>query len=254
MSTEYNKDTYIGYLKMKRGGMKIIPGDKDEKIINKRNKILNHLEKVLSGGKKLKEKYIGSYFKALGGKYVRNDMCTGADNKNCNNGKLISLGGAHKLLKLAARKNFPMDEILTKFKGSAPSLYESLENKISGIKGGNREERERELAAVRAIRSRGRSDDCSGDNVDHNGWVGMTMDDVAVGIDCPDVAYWLNLKTKQRLTERAPNNYEISHPEQGVVGRQNGGALNDFRNEIGRSTFDIELNKLRDEINLIRNS
>jgi hypothetical protein len=190
MSTEYNKDTYIGYLKMKKGGMKIIPGDKDEKIINKRNKILNHLEQVLSGGKKLKEEYIGSYFKALGGKYVRNDMCTGGDNRNCKDGKLISLGGAHKLLKLAARKNFPMDEILTKFKGSAPSLYESLENKISGIKGGNRE---RELSAVRS------------------------------------------------------RSYEGDY-------EQYGGTLNDFRNEIGRTTFDVELNKLRDEINLIRNS
>ena len=48
----YNKDTYIGYIKMKKGGMKIIPGNKDEQIIATRNKILNHLDVVLSGEKR----------------------------------------------------------------------------------------------------------------------------------------------------------------------------------------------------------
>ena len=33
----YNKDTYIGYLKLKNGGMKVIPGDVDNQIIQKVN-------------------------------------------------------------------------------------------------------------------------------------------------------------------------------------------------------------------------
>ena len=131
-SKKYNKDTYIGFLKMKKGGMKIIPGNKDEKIIATRNKILEHLESVLSGGKRLKEKNIKKYFKALGGKYIRNDMCISGDNSNCKGGKNISVVGAHKLLKLISKKNLPLDTALETFKGSAPELYEKLENKIKG--------------------------------------------------------------------------------------------------------------------------
>jgi hypothetical protein len=131
-SEKYNKDTYIGYLKMKKGGMKIISGYKDEQIIATRNKILSHLDIVLSGGKRLKEKNIKKYFKALGGKYVRNDMCISGDNSNCKNGRNVSVRGAHKLLKLISKKNLPIDSSLETFKGSAPELYEKLENKIKG--------------------------------------------------------------------------------------------------------------------------
>ena len=131
-SDKYNKKTYIGYLKMKNGGMKIIPGDMDEKIISTRNKILNHLDVVLSGGKRLKEKNIKKYFQALGGKYVRNDMCISGDNSNCKGGKSVSVDGAHKLLKLISKKDLPIDSALETFKGSAPQLYEKLETKIKG--------------------------------------------------------------------------------------------------------------------------
>jgi len=119
----YNKDTYIGYLKMKKGGMKVIPGEMDNIIINKRNNILSKLEKVLTGGDKLKEKNIDKYFKALGGKYIRNDMCLLGDKSICKKGKHVSLGGAKKLMELASKKYTP--ELLEKkFKGSAPVLYE----------------------------------------------------------------------------------------------------------------------------------
>ena len=47
-SEKYNKDTYIGYLKMKNGGMKIIPGENDNNIVARRDKILKHLELGLS--------------------------------------------------------------------------------------------------------------------------------------------------------------------------------------------------------------
>ena len=132
MSTEYNKDTYIGFLKMKKGGMKIIPGEIDTNIIEKRNKVLNHLELVLSGKKKLKEQNINTYFKALGGKYIRNDICVSGNDKKCIKNKNICLGGADKLIRLSGKKNLPIDNVLSKFKGSAPTLYEKLENKITG--------------------------------------------------------------------------------------------------------------------------
>ena len=123
---QFNKDTYIGYLKIKKGGMKIIPGDIDNSIISKRNKILNHLKKVLSGGKSLKTKYIGKYFTALGGKYIRSNI-DGSDKD-----KKVSISGAHKLLKYSSMNNFLIEDVLTKFKGSAPSLYQELENIIKG--------------------------------------------------------------------------------------------------------------------------
>jgi hypothetical protein len=131
-SEKYNKDTYIGYIRMKKGGMKIISGDKDDKIISVRNKILGHLDQVISGGKRLKEKNIKKYFKALGGKYIRNDICSSGNNSNCKGGKNVSIDGAHKLLKLISKKNLPIDNALEIFKSSAPKLYEKLENKIKG--------------------------------------------------------------------------------------------------------------------------
>lgn len=284
-NTEYNKSTYIGYLKMKKGGMKIIPGEMDTNIINERNKILSHLDLVLGGQKKLKEKNVERYFKALGGKYVRNDICSGGDSHACKLGKKISLGGADKLLKLCAKKELPMDNILNKFKGSSPSLYEKLEQKITGVKGskggrnreeitdvksgGNRDEINRELEQIRTARSRSNSDTC--DVLDKStanslGWVGISMNDEMVGPNCPAAKEHYNVITKQTLDERVPTNYELSHPEQGIVGRRRGGyyrdennmyggqdiELNNFRREIGRLSIEDELNKLRLEIKEIR--
>jgi hypothetical protein len=131
----YNKDTYIGYLKMKKGGMKVVPGDLDNSIISKRNNILAKLEKVLMGGDKLKEKNIDKYFKALGGKYIRNDMCISGDLAKCKLGKKVSMGGAKKLMDLGSSKYTP--ELLEhKFKGAAPVLYEKFINRTNN--NGNR--------------------------------------------------------------------------------------------------------------------
>jgi hypothetical protein len=130
--SKYNKDTYIGYLKMKDGGMKVIPGHDDNKIIEKRDKILNHLERVFIGEKRLKEKNIEKYFKALGGKYVRNDMCITGDSNNCNGGQKVAIKGAHKLLKLSKKKDLNMDQVLNTFKGSAPVLYKKFDQNIKG--------------------------------------------------------------------------------------------------------------------------
>jgi len=120
----YNKNTYIGYLKVKKGGMKIIPGDIDTTINNKRTKIINHLKKVLSGGKSLKEKNIKKYFKALGGKYIRGGMVGSNEDKNS------SIRNADKLLKLSAKNKLPLYKILSIFKGSAPTLYNVLDTKV----------------------------------------------------------------------------------------------------------------------------
>jgi hypothetical protein len=119
----YSKDTYIGYLKLKNGGMKVIPGDMDNQIIQKRNNILLKLEILLSVGYKLKEKNIEKYFKALGGNYIRNDMCISGNTSACKKGKQASIGGANKLMELASSKYTP-ELLTTKFKGSAPVLYQ----------------------------------------------------------------------------------------------------------------------------------
>jgi hypothetical protein len=132
-SSESSNKEYIGHIKSKDGGIKVIPGHKDYKIIKKRNVILNHLENVLSGGKSLKEKNINKYFKALGGKYIRNDMCISGYSNECREGQKVTIGGAHKLLKLAKKKNFKMDSIIDSFKESAPVLYKKF---IPNIEGG----------------------------------------------------------------------------------------------------------------------
>lgn len=133
-SSESSNKKYIGHLKTKKGGIKIIPGEKDSRIIEKRDKILNHLNIVLSGGKSLKEKNISKYFKALGGKYIRNDMCITGDSYNCKGGQNISISGAHKLLKLSKKEELPMNNILETFKKSAPVLYKKFESNIKGGK------------------------------------------------------------------------------------------------------------------------
>jgi hypothetical protein len=128
-NSKYDKNTYIGYLKRYNGGMKVIPGDVDNKIIGNRDKILDHLQHVFSGGKKLKQKNIEKYFKALGGKYIRNKM--NLPNENHTSGGAI-VKDTHKLLKLLAKNNHSIDHVLDVFKGSAPQLYDKLESKITG--------------------------------------------------------------------------------------------------------------------------
>ncbi len=129
--SKYDKNTYIGYLKLFNGGMKVIPGDIDNKIIHNRDRIIDHLNLVLSGGKQLKEKNVEKYFKALGGKYIRSKMNL-PESTNVKGGSNKTISSAHKLLKLASKNNFNISNVLDIFKGSAPQLYEKLETKISG--------------------------------------------------------------------------------------------------------------------------
>jgi hypothetical protein len=125
--SNYNKNTYIGYLKLQNGGIKVIPGDRDNKIIGNRDKVLTHLTDVFSGGQKLKEKNIEKYFKALEGKYVRGKMNLPDTVKG---GSEQIVKDAHKLIKLSLNKNLPIETVLNKFKGSGPKLYSKLESII----------------------------------------------------------------------------------------------------------------------------
>jgi hypothetical protein len=88
------------------------------------NPALNHLDLVLSQKKKLKEKNIGKYYRALGGNY-KIDY-----NK--------SLHDSYKLFKLGVKNNIDVNKLVQKFKGSAPKLYSKLERRIRKkyLKGG----------------------------------------------------------------------------------------------------------------------
>ena len=89
------------------------------------NPALNHLELVLSKKKKLKEKNLGKYYRALGGNY-KIDY-----NK--------SLHDSYKLFKLGVKNNINVHNLVNKFKGSAPKLYSKLERRIRKkyLKGGS---------------------------------------------------------------------------------------------------------------------
>lgn len=119
---EYNKDTYIGYLKLKRGGMKIVKGEEDDKIKKERNIVLEHLHKSLKGGE-LDYNNLETYYKALEGGYIRNLICP--TNKNtCSNFINNNNNAAYKLSKHALKAgNF---HTLKTFKYNAPKLYKNL--------------------------------------------------------------------------------------------------------------------------------
>lgn len=154
----YNKDTYIGYLKMKNGGMKVIPGEIDDSIVTKRNNILAKLERVLSGGDELKEKNIDKYFKALGGKYVRNDMCLSGNRSDCKQAKKISMGGAKKLVELGSKK-YNAKLLDGAFKGAAPILYEKYIKNVGGLIPENESRQSRSDTEDRTVQSRGGYED-----------------------------------------------------------------------------------------------
>jgi hypothetical protein len=202
----------------------------DTNIINERNKILSHLDLVLGGQKKLKEKNVEKYFKALGGKYIRNDICSAGDSHACKLGKKISLGGADKLLKLCAKKDLSMDNILNKFKGSSPSLYEKLEQKITGGKGNIVPDN------ISVVSSKSHANSMGGHDVDDNRYRSRyNMDDNRYngGYNMDDNRY--------------SGGYDEMYGGQDIE-------LNNFRNEIGRLSIEDELNKLRLEIKEIRNN
>jgi hypothetical protein len=89
-----------------------------------KNSTLNHLDLVLSKQKKLREKNLGKYYRALGGNYkIDSDK---------------SLNDSYRLFKLGVKNNIDVNKLVQKFKGSAPKLYSKLERKIKKkyLKGG----------------------------------------------------------------------------------------------------------------------
>jgi hypothetical protein len=114
-----------------------------------------------------------------------------------------------------------------------------LEDKLLG---GMSEEQKNELKYVESINDslEGQEECIPPKKLD--GWVGVDMDSQAVGVKCPDAVEWVNRQTNQTLTwsmgDREPTNYEITHPEQGIIGsrsRSGGGEsdnLTKYYNEM----------------------
>lgn len=123
---EYNKNTYIGHLKIKNGGMKIIKDDHDKLIGKERNIVLKHLHDSLNGGN-LDHTNIELYYKALEGGYIRALMCPGGnDSETCKNANYNNLKAGYKLSKHALKNgNF---QALKTFKHNAPKLYQNLKD------------------------------------------------------------------------------------------------------------------------------
>jgi hypothetical protein len=121
---EYNKDTYIGHLKLKNGGMKIVKSGDDNRIKKERNNVLEHLHKSLNGGK-IDGGNLPTYYKALEGGYIRNLICP-TDSKTCSNFIDNNKMAAYKLSKNALKNGYA--NTLKTFKENAPKLYKNLKD------------------------------------------------------------------------------------------------------------------------------
>ena len=291
---QYDKSTYIGYLKKQNGGIKVIPGHKDDKIISNRDRILSHLTSVLSGGVKLKEKNIVKYFKALEGKYIR-DKINNPNNSSGGSNDLYK--DAHKLIKLSLKKELPLETTLNIFKGSGPELYKKLESKISDNKilrkdsyrsGGSFNSRESSFNSIGSNKNNYRyseggrryseggypekggaySNECMNDL---DGFL-EDMDNIPSGIrmyfkssnlgHCKpdDAEFRKKILSKYNFDTKTMNggneNYRYSEGGRRYSDYNiRGGALDLLREDLNlnhQNLFDSELNKLRDEIALIR--
>jgi len=131
MSNKYDKSTYIGYLHIQDGGIKIVKGKEDRKILKTRNYIL----KELMGGLKKKDLSINrlpEYFSALEGKYIRNKMC-GSGSNECFEAKERVKKITEKTIK-GGMKLYG-DKVKNIFEVNAPILYKKFDKKFK-IKGG----------------------------------------------------------------------------------------------------------------------
>jgi hypothetical protein len=121
---EYNKETYIGHLKLKHGGMKIIRDEHDKLIGKERNVVLKHLHESLKGGN-LDHNNIDLYYKALEGGFIRALICPGHNNSaTCEKANYHNQKAAYKLSKHALKGGNHV--VLKTFKTSAPKLYQHL--------------------------------------------------------------------------------------------------------------------------------
>ena len=120
----YNKNTYIGHLKIKNGGMKIIKDEHDKLIGKERNIVLKHLHDSLKGGN-LDHTNIELYYKALEGGFIRALMCPGNNNDaTCELANYNNEKSAYKLSKHALKGGNL--KVLKTFKHNAPKLYQHL--------------------------------------------------------------------------------------------------------------------------------
>ena len=123
---EYNKETYIGHLKLKHGGMKIIRDAHDKQIGKERNVVLKHLHETLKGGN-LDHNNIDLYYKALEGGFIRALICPGHNNSaTCQKANYHNQKSAYKLSKHALKGG--NHTVLKTFKTSAPKLYQHLKD------------------------------------------------------------------------------------------------------------------------------
>ena len=127
----YDASTYIGYLKMKNGGFKIVSGKEDNRIIKNRDYILKEL---LGGLKenKLNISRLPEYFSALEGKYIRNVM-QGSNNTD-------AIEARHRIKKITEKTikgGFKLygDKVKNILEINAPILYKKFEKKFKVVGG-----------------------------------------------------------------------------------------------------------------------
>jgi len=124
--SEYDTSTYIGYLKRKNGGFKIIGGEEDNRIIKNRD----HLLKELLGGlkeNKLNISRLPEYFLALEGKYIRNIM-QGSGNIDA----IEARQRTKKITEKTIKGGFKLygDKVKNILEINAPVLYKKFERKF----------------------------------------------------------------------------------------------------------------------------
>jgi hypothetical protein len=127
---EYDNTTYIGYLKRKNGGIKIVGGKEDNLILKNRDYILNELIGGLKE-KKINISRIPDYFSALEGKYIRNVM-QGSENKEAVEARRRIKKITEKTIK--GGFNLYGDKIKNILEENAPILYKKFERQFVSIK------------------------------------------------------------------------------------------------------------------------
>jgi hypothetical protein len=130
--SEYDTSTYIGFLKRKNGGFKIVGGDQDNKIIKNRDYIL----KELIGGLKdnnLNISRLPEYFSALEGKYIRNLMKGPNDTI-----AIVARQRTKKITEKTIKGGYKQygDKVKNILEIHAPVLYKKFEKKFKVKRGG----------------------------------------------------------------------------------------------------------------------
>ena len=256
MSEKFN-NPYVGHLKKISGGKyKIDSLSEDKDILNSRNFILNELKNTFKGGVELLSEDLPHYFKALEAKYIRNKLCIKGGNTckyNCNKVKKYT----NKLLVDSANK-FDRYSVISSLKAGAPFLYKTIyggnayddkvENIMNQIKEIDREcdsftSCKNKLSELSSLRNKlnlvwfnsnycSNKNDCSTDL--SNKLINITSNFRAF----KDNIYTESVNTTTPTPRQIINTYA--------------GGLYDHYTQKGGRIDDILLNKLREDINMIR--